>query len=140
MRYETAARFALGYLAVTSAVLGLWAVLAPKSLFDDFPGLGRAWLATDGPYNEHLVRDVGALNLALAVLLAVALVTLTRHMVRTAAAASVAWGLPHLIYHVFNPPGDGSSDAIAGLIGLVLFVALPVVLYAFTPAVADETS
>jgi hypothetical protein len=33
----------------------------------DFPGAGRSWVAPDGPFNEHLARDVGVLNLALAV-------------------------------------------------------------------------
>ena len=40
--------------------------VAPKSFYEDFPGAGRVWVAVDGPYNEHLVRDVGSLNLALA--------------------------------------------------------------------------
>ena len=40
--------------------------LRAAPFYDDFPGLGRSWVAADGPYNEHLVRDVGALNLALA--------------------------------------------------------------------------
>ena len=33
------------------------------------------WVAVDGPFNEHLVRDVGALNLALAFVAAMALAT-----------------------------------------------------------------
>ena len=37
----------------------------PAAFYDDFPGLGRMWVAPDGPYNQHLVRDVGELNLAL---------------------------------------------------------------------------
>ena len=54
---------------------------SPQSFYDDFPGLGRAWVSVDGPYNEHLVRDVGALNLALLVLFVVAWVRLDRQLV-----------------------------------------------------------
>ena len=60
-------RVALGLIAVFMLPAGLQATLAPKSFFDDFP-LGRGWIAHQGDaYNEHLVRDVGALFLALIV-------------------------------------------------------------------------
>ena len=116
-------RVALGYLALVSAQIGLWALLAPRSFFDDFPGLGRAWVAVDGPYNEHLVRDVGALNLALVAVLVFAAVKLTRPAVLTAAVASLTWGIPHLLYHVFNTDGLATGDVIASLGGLFAFVA-----------------
>ena len=62
-------RVAFGYLALSSLQIGAWALFAPRSFYDGFPGAGRSWVSVDGPYNEHLVRDVGALNLAIAVLL-----------------------------------------------------------------------
>jgi hypothetical protein len=40
-----------------------------------------------GPYNEHLVRDVGALNLALGVLLASAAILLERRLARVSLLA-----------------------------------------------------
>lgn len=43
----------------------LQAAFAPRSWYDDFP-LGRGWIAAEGStYDEHLVRDVGVLFLAL---------------------------------------------------------------------------
>lgn len=56
-------------LAVPAAYVGGWALLAPRSFFTSFPGLGYHWLVVDGPFNAHLVRDVGALYLALLVLI-----------------------------------------------------------------------
>ena len=53
-------QLAVAVIAAGSAVIGGWAQLFPRSFYDDFPGLGRAWVAMDGPFNEHLVRDVGA--------------------------------------------------------------------------------
>lgn len=121
-------RIALGYLALISIEIGAWALIAPRSFYDDFPGLGRAWVSIDGPYNEHLVRDVGALNLALAVLLVVAAVRLTRTLVVTAAAASLVWGAPHLVYHAFNTDGLSNTDLALNLGGLALGAVLPIAL------------
>ena len=60
-------RLALGILAAAALVVGAWAQFAPASFYTSFPG-GRGWVAVDGPYNEHLIRDIGGLNLALAVM------------------------------------------------------------------------
>ncbi len=59
-------RIALVVVAAGTGGVGLWAQAVPRSFYDDFPGMGRMWVAVDGPYNQHLVRDVGGLNLGLA--------------------------------------------------------------------------
>ena len=128
MTYRRWTRIALGYLAITSIIIGVWAQFAPRSFFDDFPGLGRHWVNVDGPYNEHLVRDVGGLNLGLAIVLIVAIVTLSRPMIVAACAASLAYGVPHLVYHLFNADGLATGDAVASIGGLMLFAALPILL------------
>ena len=133
MNYPLAARVGLGYLALNAAVLGLWAVLAPRSFYDNFPGAGRAWVAIDGPYNEHLIRDVGALNLALLVLLGFGAVYLTRQLVTIAAIASLAWAVPHLLYHLFNTDGLSNGDIVASIGGLVLGAAFPALLLWVAP-------
>ena len=127
-------RAVFGYLALQSVVLGVWALLAPRSFYDRFPGGGRAWVAADGPYNEHLVRDVGALNLALLVLFLAAAWKPGRDLVRIAAIAAVVWGLPHLVYHAFNTDGLGTGDVVASLGGLVLFVGLPISVFVRPPS------
>lgn len=86
-------------LAASASYVGVWALLAPASFFRSFPGGGQAWVRTDGLYNEHLVRDVGALYLAL---LAVTCAGLLRPETDRARMAGVAWllfGVPHLAYH-----------------------------------------
>lgn len=119
-------RGALGFLALTSANIGVWATLAPRSFYDGFPGFGSVWVAVDGPYNEHLIRDVGALNLALTVLLAAAAWTLTRQTVIIAASASAVWGAPHLLYHALNTEGLSTTDTWASLTGLAGFLLLSI--------------
>ncbi|MDH3682080.1 MAG: hypothetical protein OEV40_19270 [Acidimicrobiia bacterium] len=121
-------RAALGYLTLFSLQVGVWALVAPQSFYDDFPGFGRVWVSVDGPYNEHLIRDVGALNLALAVVFVAAAVTLSRALILTAAGAAAVWGLPHLLYHLLNTDGLSGGDLVASLGGLVLFAAVPAAL------------
>jgi hypothetical protein len=121
-------RFILGYLALTSAVIGVWAQFAPRSFYDDFPGFGHVWVRVDGPFNEHLVRDVGGLNLALAAVLIGAMVSLRSSLVRTAAIAAILFGAPHLTYHVFHRAGLGDPDMVASLGGLAMFAVLPALL------------
>src|SRR3954464_2911879 len=61
------ARAALILLAIAGLYQGVWAQLAPRSFYENFPG-GEGWIAGDGPYNEHLVRDIGGLVNGLAVI------------------------------------------------------------------------
>lgn len=126
-------RLALALLALIGLQVGLWAAFAPRSFYDDFPGAGRAWVAVDGPYNEHLVRDVGALNLALAVVAIVAFVTLSRAAVLAAGGAWLVYGVPHLVYHLRHLDElDGGDDvAVAVTLALNVLVAGLVVVTAW---------
>jgi hypothetical protein len=128
MTYQRWTRIALGYLALVSLEIGVWAQLAPRSFYDHFPGLGRAWVNVNGPYNEHLVRDVGGLNLALAAVLIVALITLSRPTIIAASIASLLYGIPHLIFHIANTDGLSDSDIAISLGGLALFAVVPIAL------------
>jgi hypothetical protein len=122
---EVLVRAGLAALAFSATVVGAWALLAPRSFYDDFPGGGRHWVAVDGPYNEHLVRDVGELNLALALVLAVAAFTLVPLVVRTAAAAALVNGIPHLAYHLANLGDYGTADKVGNAVSLSLVVVVP---------------
>ncbi len=129
MNYKLWIRIALGYLAANCLQLGMWSLFFPKSFYDNFPGLGgSAWIAVDGPYNEHLIRDVGALNLALLVVLVSAAWTLSKPVIYTAAAATATWGIPHFFYHLFNREGLSSGDLLLSLGGLATFAGLPFVV------------
>lgn len=108
----------------------MWALFAPRSFYDGFPGLGRRWVSVDGPYNEHLVRDVGALNLALVVVLVAAAITVSRPLVVTAALASLVWGVPHTLYHLFNRGPLSTFDFALSVGGLAFSSALPLVILA----------
>ncbi|MBA2625764.1 MAG: hypothetical protein H0U89_09190 [Acidimicrobiia bacterium] len=118
-------RVLLGGLAVASATIGAWAQALPRSFYDDFPGFGRVWVALDGPYNEHLVRDVGGLNLALALLLAAAAVTVGPVLVRVAAGSALLYGAPHLVYHLAHLDLYDTADQVGNAVALGLGVVAP---------------
>ncbi|MGH9138117.1 MAG: NAD-dependent epimerase/dehydratase family protein [Acidimicrobiales bacterium] len=125
---ERLVRPILALLALTALQLGVWAVANPRSFYDDFPAGPSSWVAVDGPYNEHLVRDFGGLNLALAILLIAAFARPTTYLVGTAALASLFFGVPHLTYHALNVDVYDTGDAVATTVALALAVVGPVVL------------
>jgi hypothetical protein len=119
------ARWSLIAIAVLMAPAGLQAAFAPRDFFDDFP-LGRGWIsAGDAAYDEHLVRDVGALFLALIV------VTVWAAWRREATTAlAVAWlvqGVLHLGYHIGHLEGLGGADKTGLILSLVLVPVLALV-------------
>jgi hypothetical protein len=77
----------LSLLGATAIGVGLWALFLPYTFYDDFPLPGRDWVSTLGPYNQHLVRDYGELNLALGVLFVFAAVLLERRLVQASLVA-----------------------------------------------------
>jgi hypothetical protein len=121
-------RLALAGLAFVALQLGVWATVAPHSFYTSFPGGGRHWVAVDGPYNEHLMRDFGGLNLALALVTIAALVVGTRALVATAAGAWLVWSVPHIAYHAANLGVYGTSDQVANMFTLALAVVIPILL------------
>lgn len=116
---------ALGLIAVLMLPAGLQAAFAPKSFFDDFP-LGRGWIAHHGDaYNEHLVRDVGALFLAM--IIVTGWTVLRRRPGRGVAVAWLVQGVLHLAFHLGRLDGYGTADKI-GLSGSLALVPLLAVL------------
>jgi hypothetical protein len=105
-------RALLAALAVSAAYPGAWAVLAPRSFFDDFPGAGRHWTAELPAYSEHLVTDVGAFYLGFALLLGWAAWRPSRELVVPVCSAFALFSLLHLVWHAFHLDGFSGIDAV----------------------------
>jgi hypothetical protein len=103
----------LGGLAISQAVVGIWALLAPSGFYQSFPAAGHAWISLLPPYNEHLVRDVGALSLSLTVLLTVA----SHSLIRLAVTAYAVYAIPHTVFHGLHLQGFPALDAVAQMAG-----------------------
>ncbi|NUT49494.1 MAG: hypothetical protein HOV94_19630 [Saccharothrix sp.] len=123
-----AKRWMAGVLAFAAAYQGVWAAAFPLSFYEDFPGPGLHWVAALGPYNEHLVRDVGALNLALLVLSVWAVRRQTQDaMVVTGAAWSI-YNAIHFLWHVLHLEVFRTIDKISVVTVLAALLILSVLL------------
>ena len=128
--YDRAARVLVGLIALTALGLGFWAAFDPRGFYLNFPGGGRHWVSADGPYNEHLVRDFGALNLALASVALVALWRPVRELLIAVAVSNIVFDVPHLVYHLRHLDVYDTSDKIANVVSLSAGLLLPVLLLA----------
>jgi hypothetical protein len=124
-RHAGAIRASLVVLGLLQLFNGLYALFAPRSFYDDFP-LGRGWVEALPEYSEHLVRDVGGLFLATAVVLLAAARFMERRLVIVAAASFLCFSVPHTIYHLFNLGPYDTFDVIANVVGLLATVVLPI--------------
>jgi len=117
-------------LAVTLALglhVGIWAEFLPRAFYDTFPGLGLHWIDIEGAYDEHLVRDVGSMYLALSVLSLVGIVARTALPGRLAGLAWSVFGVLHFGYHVLHPEG-AALDRVAIVASLALALLLGILL------------
>ncbi len=137
-------RLLLAWFAFFGLTLGLWQWLFPASFYADFPGLGHHWVSPDGPYNEHLLRDVGQGNLAIGTVALVALLTGVVWLARAVGLAAVAANVPHQLYHqahVTVLPDRTDQVLQSGTLAAVSLAAVALVVLAFRlPAAPVSTA
>lgn len=139
-RRRVPVRIGLLYLAITSAYVALWILLAPRGFYDSFPTGPAEWVSGLPPYNEHLERDYGAAGLGLAVLAALAALWMDRRLVQATAVAFLVASVPHLAYHLTTTEQYSKSDNVQSLVGLALPLVVSLALLAATmrPGAAAE--
>lgn len=131
----TSRRILLAILTALGLFIGIWALVFPREFYADFPAFGfGSWVSGDGPFNEHLLRDVGELNLALAGAGLVAILARTPVTLvvagRVVAVAWLVYSIPHLGYHLEHLSGLATKDAIAEPTaqGLSIVLSVPLLL------------
>lgn len=127
-------------LALSAAFVGGWAQFAPEAFYEYFPLPGHHWVSGLGPYNEHLVRDVGGLYLAL---LMISGWTVVRPREETFRASGLGWtvfSIGHLVFHLGHlgmfPVLDqvGSAVTLGGTLLLGAALLVPVRASVAVPA------
>jgi hypothetical protein len=123
-------------LAASAAFVGFWAAIAPHSFYRSFPFPGHHWVAAAGPYDDHLVRDVGGLYLSLLVVSVWALVRRSSELLRMAGAAWFVFSLPHLVFHLDHLDGLTTFDKVGQTtsLALTLLVAAALLTLPIRPA------
>ncbi|WP_143116066.1 hypothetical protein [Lentzea xinjiangensis] len=121
-------RAGLAFLAFVQAVLGSWSLIAPRHFYDNFPLPTNQWVAFFPPFNEHLLRDFGSLNLALGTVLVFAAITMERRLVQAALAGYLVFAVPHLVFHLNHLSHMPLADQIGNVVSLVTVVLIPLAL------------
>jgi hypothetical protein len=121
-------RVLLALEAVGIVSVAIWPLVSPRGFYDSFPGGGHHWIDINGPYNEHFIRDFGALNAALLVVLVFAFWKLTPSLVQASGAALIVYGLPHVAYHLAHLDVYKSADKIPAVAPLGLQIVGGVLL------------
>jgi hypothetical protein len=123
-------RVGLWALALGQGMPAIWALIAPRSWFDNFPGGGQHWVAALPPFNEHLATDYGAAFLAISVLAAIAAVLLDRRLVAVAMACWLVAAIPHFIYHLGTLHAYPGAEGVSSQASLALTVVVPLAILA----------
>jgi len=126
--HDRPVRFAFIYLLLTNVVPGIWALFFPHDFYSSFPGFGHQWVSIDGPYNEHLIRDVGAFFLAMATLISLTLTAPRLVTVRATATCLLVFNLPHWLYHLVHLHMLPLMDQIGNVVTLSLAVLIPILV------------
>ncbi len=133
-------------LVLTSVIgvyVGAWAALAPLHFYRSFPGFGLIWVSIDGPWNEHLVRDVGALYLGLAAATAYGAAQRGAAAIAVSRAVGVAWvvfSVPHLGYHLLHLGGLAPLDVALQVLSLSSTILLGLLLMLPSPHTPGRSS
>jgi hypothetical protein len=119
----------LQYTALVSTVMivgvvGAWSYFWPQAYFDSFPVVLGSWVAQDGPYNEHLVRDHGAMYIATGAATAYAMVRPTRVACVLLGITWTVFGCLHFAYHVTHLGHLSTNEAVGQVVVLTVAVAI----------------
>jgi hypothetical protein len=125
-------RTGLVLLAIPSIVIAAWSLISPRGFYDNFPGAGRHWVSALPPYNEHLLRDFGATNLTIALVLLGAALFMERRLVQVAVVAFFLGTIPHFIYHLTTTDHYSTSDNIWSLGGFVVELVIAAGVWVLT--------
>ncbi|UFS60416.1 hypothetical protein [Subtercola endophyticus] len=120
-------RVMLALTAVLGLFVGIWAEFFHRSFYDSFPGLGLHWISMMGPFNDHLISDVGSFYLALGAISIAALFARTALPGRMAGLGWAVFGVLHFIYHATHLMGS-TTDKVGNIVSLGLSASLGIVL------------
>lgn len=121
---------ALVATVIIVGVVGAWSYFWPQPYFDHFPVFLGEWVSKDGPYNEHLVRDHGAMYLALGAASLYGLVRPSQVGCRLLGIAWTVFGVLHFAYHVTHlghlPVDEATGQVVVLAVATLLAIALMV--------------
>ena len=114
------ARVVAGVGAVFFVGFGLWAMVGPQSFFDA--------VATFDPYNQHLIQDIGAFQIGLGAVLALAVASERAGALAVGLVGVGVGSAAHVVSHVVGTDLGGTPETdipfFAVMTGLLLAAGL----------------
>ncbi len=128
-------RIRAGLVALTllHLTLACWILLAPRSFFD------LAWVNMNMTYNQHLLLDFGAMNLALALVLGTATRTMDTRLLRTALQGTLLFWAAHFGIHLRYLHSMTAASTALLMTALAMTIALPAALLTLVRRTARST-
>lgn len=97
----------LALVGLQQVVTGAWALLAPAGFYAVVPTVDVV-----PPFNEHLVRDVGAALLATVPVIAAALWRRSPGVAAVALTCVLTFAVPHALFHLAHGSGRLLDGAV----------------------------
>ncbi len=113
-------------LAGIQAAVGGWIDVRPHFFYDNW------FVALDMPYNEHLLLDLGALNVAFGVLLGCAAMSMERRLLQVTLASYLAHTIGHHTIHLTYTDHLTHPQSAVQLSDLAANVLLPAAILVLT--------
>ena len=83
-------------------------------------------MAAQPPYNEHLIRDIGGLNLGFALLFFASASTLDVALIRTSLGGWLLYAVPHFLFHITNLDRLSASEKVFQTLALGALIVVPI--------------
>ena len=125
---RTIVRGGLGILVLVQLGTGLWQLLLPDGFYRDFPTVSLA-----PPFNEHLMRDFGAANVALGIIVLFVAVWFEKRYVVLVLLAYLAFSIPHALFHFTHLHDATDPDVAFQVVSLGSAIVLPLIVLALVP-------
>lgn len=120
-------RALLALTVIIGLYVGVWAQFFPHVFYESFPGFGMRWISVHGAENEHLIRDVGSLYLALTAISIAGFVSRTAVIGQIAGLGWAVFGVLHFAYHLNHLVGS-AVDVIGTVVSLATSAILGILL------------
>lgn len=140
LRTDVTARIQVGLavIGIPNVIVGVWALFAPRSWYDDFPAAGQGWVAAFGAFNEHFIQDIGDAYLGFGVLLLFAAMQPSLLLVRGALLGFLVFAIPHFLVHIFVRESLSTSGYIGTLAPQAFAIGVAVWLMAASAGLPTE--
>ncbi len=120
-------RSGLVLLAVLNLLIGAYGVVSPHGFYRNVLGVDLL-----GPYNEHLLSDVGGFYLGFAAVFAWAARTLSVELIRAVCVGYGVTQVVHFLFHLTHLGAFSVGEAVVQTVGLAIILAAPVLCFALS--------